>query len=693
MLSGESATVNGKSISTYPVYIRRTLTEDDAQYLKQALLSLSDSSYASETLLNWIYRVAYSRSPSITAGPLATLDALFSQYTDENAELRSTVAPTLYGGTAVAADAEPYFMGTRATQLSVEDFIPGDVLVCDHDGTGYMYLFFDGFVELTDGMAVADTSSVLELANNANRYAVIRPSIAYSSMPLSEGMTNPEDLNTAQKALLVTASNYLLLGERIQYDDSRLSSISKAEFRWKKGAVTPENYTADQWGYTNCAAFCYDLYLYGIGQDIGSYTTSALMNKTGWRKYYYQPTGTESAEEATAQIDKFFAAVQVGDLIVIRRDTDGNGSDDSGHAMVYIGDKKVIHSTGSSYSYTNSAETYEPSIRYMDIYTYLFAPDSTNYLFGSKVSKLAVIRPLSSFSGSIPEESQNRVDSLSGIRVEKLSSCKPSVSVNPGDEITFSFRILNANSDARTVTITDIVPENTEFVSVNGGTETNGSISFEVSVEACQTATVSYTVRVKDIIDSADATVRGDAAKANGVSLACPAVRIGNTLTASEQSAITEAIAYYAESNTEELSAIPLVNAIYEKAGFAAPFGASESILAVAAGVVEKYKVNGSSNSFRLAENGKYSHLLADGQYGGRYLYTAEFAFLNGGNRTRLPQEHNLVVGDIISPKQPLRHISISTMAQAFMMSQPRFPRAWIPLTSWNAYRLSRAIL
>jgi uncharacterized repeat protein (TIGR01451 family) len=253
--------------------------------------------------------------------------------------------------------------------------------------------------------------------------------------------------------------------------------------------------------------------------NIGSYTTSGLIGKTAWRAYYYQVPGTVSSTEATAEREKFTSSLQFGDLIVVRRDKDGNGSDDSGHIMFYIGDGRVIHSTGSSYDYATSVETYEPCMRYMDVMDYLFTPGSANNVFDSTVSKLAIIRPLGSFKAQLPAESQYRANSLGGLRVEKLASCKPSVSVNPGDEITFSFEILNANASTKTVTITDILPENTELVTVAGGTCANGNLSFSVTVGAYQTASVSHTVKVKEGSYDHTAKVSCNSAQVNGVSL------------------------------------------------------------------------------------------------------------------------------------------------------------------------------
>jgi uncharacterized repeat protein (TIGR01451 family) len=473
----------------------------------------------------------------------------------------------------------------------------------------------------------------------------------FSNVMVSSSMIDPDSLNFNQKALYVTALNYLLRGERIQYDDSRLSSIGGAEFRWKKGVVSPESYTADEWGYTNCAAFCYDLYLYALGFDIGSYTTSGLIGKTSWRTYYYQPKGEISTEQATEQMTKFFNELTPGDLIIIRRDNDGNGSDDSGHVMCYIGNGKVIHCSGSSYQYDKSAETYEPSIRFMDIASYLFDPNASNYVFDSNVSKLAIVRPLKSYKGTIPEESVNRVNSLAGIRVEKLSSCKPAVSVNLGDEITFTFNVLNANDMDKTICIKDVIPENTEFVSIFGGTEENGDISFELMVGAYESVSVSYTVKVKNDVSTENQEIRGDMSTVNGVSVACHTTSIRKTLTADEQARIKEAIAYFAENNEDALSGIAMINAIYERAGLVAPFASTDTFKDVAGGIIGKSTEVNSAKAVAVLENGKYRSIVVDGLYGGRYYYTKDFAYQSGQNRVRLPREHNLVIGDVIIAK------------------------------------------
>lgn len=644
VLSAEEATVDGAVLPAYPVYIRRTLTPNDADYLRYAILALQDSSYTGQTLLKWIYQVAYSKSPLVTESPAATLQTLFDVTDTAGNDLRKTVAPTLYGGTAIAPEADAYFTGGGAQSICYEALTVGDVLIYEDGESAYIYLYFDGLLDLTDGYRECDTGAVLTAANRAARYAVIRPSMGFPTVRISEGMTDPRTLSPDQQALYVSALNYLLLGERLQYDDTRLSNISGSEFRWTKGATAPEGYTADQWGYINCAAFCYDLYYFGLGMDIRNYTTSALMGRTEWRTYYYQPRGTVTKDTAAKEMATFFATLQPGDIVIIRRDTDGNGTDDTGHAVCYIGDGKAIQSNGSSYSYATSVETYEPSIRFMDLYSYLFDPASANYVFDSTVSKLAIIRPLKSFTGTVSQESLNRVEGLGGIRIEKLASHKPYVSANVGDEITFTFRILNANAVAKVINVTDVIPTNTQLIAVTGGTADGASLSFCVTAEPGATVTVSYTVKVSD---TATAIV-SNSAKANGVSIPCHTVSVRKTLTAAEQERIRQAIADYAQNNPEGLSGIRMIKAIYEKAGLPCPFASANSFADVESGIIGKSTESSSKHAVALLKNGAYRGLVVDGLYGGRHYFTKELAFLNGGNRVRLPKEENLVIGDVI---------------------------------------------
>lgn len=660
ILSSEKACVGSKSAECYPIYIRRTLTESDAVYLDAAMNALNDSSFKDQTLLKWIYQVAFSKSITLTSRLVDTLDKILDAPSYSNTELRALVAPTLYGGSAVTADTDEKMPGARAANVEEGDFVFGDALIVESADEERIFIFNRIFFELTDGMAAADGAEVFELIKNSERFVVLRPSMSMPRIAISGGKTDVSELNEYQKMLLKTAEAYLLRGERIQYDDSRLASVrvngERPEFRWQKGFNAPEDYASDRWGYTNCAAFCHDVYLYGLGYEINVYTTAAMASSMSKQTVLFHMNNKAFTDEEKAYVRKMFEdSLEIGDLIVVRR------SNGSGHVMLYVGDGRVIHSSGSSYNYNTSAETYEPSIRYMDIYDYLFTPGASNNVceqFSKKyVSELYVIRPLLDYTEKIDPQSVARVTNLSGIRAEKVSSYSRGRTVNPGDEITFNFNLFNSGETEKTVEISDVVPENTEFVSVNGGNHTEGILSFTIVLASGESKTVSYTVKVSDV--EYGTAIYSDKATINGVVFRCPEIYVKKTLTADEKSRIKSAIASFVNKSDNTLFGIDLANAIYAAAGLEAPF-ADADFESVVRGVLEyaegatadSSSEKENTNVVRVSINGEYRDMLVDGAFGGRYLYTETLEYLGGDNeggiRTRLLRSHNLEVGDVI---------------------------------------------
>lgn len=81
-----------------------------------------------------------------------------------------------------------------------------------------------------------------------------------------------------QKAVVLTAESFVTRGKRGQYDDTRLTaSGALAYYRWATGQRQPEDYTSQNMGYSNCAAFTHDLYLAALDLDIQYYTTATLI--------------------------------------------------------------------------------------------------------------------------------------------------------------------------------------------------------------------------------------------------------------------------------------------------------------------------------------------------------------------------------------------------------------------------------
>ena len=129
-----------------------------------------------------------------------------------------------------------------------------------------------------------------------------------------------ESKERLQEAILATAESYLLRGPRIQYDDTRLCPDYDLPpiYRWQRNLKQPEDYTSQMTGYTNCAAFTYDLYKMALGYDIKYWCTEMLIDGEDMLAYRYYPTGQETEAEKAA-IDKVFRdAMEPGDILVIR---------------------------------------------------------------------------------------------------------------------------------------------------------------------------------------------------------------------------------------------------------------------------------------------------------------------------------------------------------------------------------------
>ena len=670
-------------------YIARTINAVDAFYMKAGIdaMSYSDEEIlkllAPEALkaegspiavLRYMYNVAFSKTPDLSSSSTISdiINAIFENTaTDAGIKYRAEVVPTLWGGSAVTS----VLSGIKGESAAIEeaDFVIGDVLfVKDSDGAR-MYIF-DGssIISLTNGYECANTNDVITRANKAEYYAVLRPTMSMTTLSTSDpDYVNTEELTLVQEALLDTAYQYVLRGMRLQYDDTRFdqSSINYGEYRWQVGKYQPEDYSSDEWGYINCAGFTYDVYLTALGYDLGTnYTTGNLMyyyNKYDYKgdtanayagksmyPYFYAPTHEETPAEIATVASDIMSTLEVGDLIVIRRYVRDTSKSDTGHVMMYIGNGKLVHSTGSNFSYGSSpaSETYEPTIRYMNVEDYFFNPTSSNYLFDadSSVDQFGIIRPLDKFSGSVPENTLNRMENLKGIISEKLSSHKAGQTVNPGEEMTFTFRIFNTNADAVTLNVSDVVPANTTYV-LGAETIDGRAMSWTVTVAAGETVEVSYTVRVNDDAILGDA-VYSDDAKVGGVSHKCPKVYIENTLVADEQAALLAAIEYYRSNNTEKLVGIDLLKAIYSYAGISCPINVT-STSELATALFTQITAGNGKTTYQLIEDGDYYGMIAPTLYGGERLYTAnKYSATNKAcsDRTRLPVEHDLVIGDIL---------------------------------------------
>ena len=450
---------------------------------------------------------------------------------------------------------------------------------------------------------------------------------------------------------MLTAENYFLRGSRLQYEDTRIVS-TKSRDQWRWGYIktnTVESYTTQNNRYSNCAAWTHEAYWNAFDIDIQQYQTAALCDlKTSDTRVVLKKAKADGAFNSPEKIEALTTQIrellQPGDLVVYTRDTG------TGHVMMYVGNNMMIHCTGASYDWTNKAEKFEVNggIRYDPVDGWFDATNS-RYLFDKQ--KLSIIRPLNTFTGTIPQKTLERMGNMRGVVAEKLASVEPNVTVNLGDEITFTIKLSNYSSVDKTFAITDVVPAYTSYVS--GAQNVDGSnLSWNITVPAGKVGEVSYKVKVSEEVSTLGKTIYSTDTKVGSIELVCHKIYVKKTLTETQQQSIISA----AETlKTSELRDIALADAIYKEAlGSSSLSGATAT--AIFDAVFKNYagnkswparwkKLNTTSNPFL--------GMLAPNLYGGRQVIDDSYNSGQGIERIRLLTSANLVVGDVILTNNP----------------------------------------
>ena len=712
----------------------------------------ADQVYSSSTLIAQMYGVGFTRGVSVNK-PGTGLDRVFEIYgsttaTADDLEKAQTqvnmMVPTLYGGTQVPASKDSLFRGSRATTVSIDDLIIGDVIQVTQNGVDKMYIVrVDTLVEVDTDKVVAgiDPATVLPGLPSSDRYAVLRPSV---NLVTSFSVNDDEFYNDAdkseytelEKALIATAEAYWLRGDRTQYDTSMMS---QKEFRKEPLTKYPEDYTIDQYGYLDCSTFTYDLHwaTYGYAaKATGSNGKSKNYNlcanildcmsvgwnaetKTGSNKsallYYKTKTSYTDAEKQTIH-DEIASMLRPGDLIVYEY-ADGSG----GHIMAYVGKGLLIHCTGGSFPKGGTHDSHEASIRCMNVDD-LFDADiySQGHLF-TKTTRFGVCRPQNLTTPKITENAANRVANMQGIVGEKVSSTAMGKTVNPGDNITYTFYVYNTNAEAKDITISDVLGEYMTFVSAtDGGTVSGNNISWNFTVPANTRVSVSYTIKVKDGV-AAYTAIDGTKATINGVLHKCYNTYVVNTLTAEQQQALLNAVNTVKNMDRTGLDAIAVAELIYKTAfGVEDLFGEGvTSVDTLIGNITDDYSQenigvfndtnywDGAIVSLMDTNPSKPAMMVAPGMYGGKHVYSSKQAgetytrYLTMGGttlRSRYFWEKDLVVGDLYFLKgasATYLYIYVGNDTLVNMADMQEYPaQEWIqraPDTSnWHYYAILR---
>ena len=528
----------------------------------------------------------------------------------------------------------------KVTQIAVNEGDDTSIVARDIQGSNTFYVI----------VRVKDIYGIERFVRSSS-VATDDPSVLTYSPVDTAGMTD------LQKAVVLTAENYYLRGNRIQYEDTRINA-TKSRDQWRWGAPmknTLESYTSQNNRYSNCAAWTHETYWNALDLDIKQYQTAALVDITDARAIFNKSKADGAFDTVAKRMElarQVKEMLQPGDLVVYTRDTG------TGHVMMYVGNDMMIHCTGSSYSWTNKKEYFETTgaIRYESCLRW-FEEGHNSYLFDKQTT--AIIRPLNTYEGTIPQKTLERMENMRGVVAEKLASVEPNVTVNLGDEITYTIKLSNYSDVDKTFDITDTVPEYTTYVS--GAQNVDGdNLSWNVTVPAGKVINVSYTVKVSEDASALGKTVYGAEGKVGSISVTCHKIHINKTLTEEEQNSIIQA----AESlKTSELRDIALADAIYKEAmGSSALEGATASD--VLEGVFKNF-VGSSAWPSRWQKpettSNTFLKMLAPNLYGGRQVIDENYTNEKGLSRTRLVVKENLVIGDIIVTNNPTTEIYTTT--------------------------------
>ena len=631
----DSAKVNEETLSCNDILIGYTLNETDQEKFTKAITALQRSTFQGIDLIKYLYRIAFTETPVVKDAPSVVLNYIFNPTDTEKFETyTSLVVPSLWGGVKTD-ETEPSLPGSK-TEVSFSDISIGDILCvlsnAEEENSGYFYVT-DGIrlYDITKKFKTVDVATISQL-ETADYYAVLRPSLALvsdsgiRSKPLLKGETEVE------KAIIATAEAFLLRGDRVQYADMHLfnsTNDTDDEYRWERGKA-PEDYTLGELGYNNCAGFAHDVILNALGFDYPFRLLESFSDET--KAFVYKITGNETEQEKATVAEQFKSKLQIGDIIYYPY-----ASSNSSHVLVYIGNGNIAHCTGNYYSATSYKEYYEPAIRYLNVDN-LFDPTSARYVFqtATKREALYIIRMMNIWDGTdVPFVAKQRFGDMNGIVAEKLCSSTLGQTINPGDTITYTFNIFNTTAKTVSLNVTDSVPDGCTLL-VNGKPDWNKILAWTVELKPYEEKQLSYTVKVSEDFPIGEAVICSDASMVEGIPVKATPVFVGRTLTTEEQARLCEIVNKYVGSS---LSAVALANAIYQELlDVENLLGADLATLSA-----ELFLTDGDYK--KIATEGKYAKMIAPSLYGGKKVMNSD-RFL--GERTRMPFENNLIVGDIL---------------------------------------------
>ena len=386
-----------------------------------------------------------------------------------------------------------------------------------------------------------------------------------------------------ETALVEVAWDYYLKGGKVQYDSTELTTrgdvgseepMSKAYGgTWRTNTFsTLEDATSDSTLFSVCSDYCWNVYYEALGYPILGHRVNAVtrglfMNTEypqdmlvarwwddgyefdeRWADFGNADSARTPAETLLEMITNYDTYLRPGDILVAH----GNGGHQ--HAMLYVGDGKILHCGGGKFSLSTGSDEVEENgaihlatvegsflngteqggyfqlkdaiadtnvngawfviVRPLDVLTLDdvdadAANDKLDVDYVLDTGKLKYelanndLSPVPTTGFTITESTYSRLQ-FPGMDIDRTVSVKNYGTVVKGGQLTYTIKITNNSNNSNYpkaataysgLVVTETVPANTAYVSnVGGGTYADGKITWTVDVAAGASVTLSYTV-------------------------------------------------------------------------------------------------------------------------------------------------------------------------------------------------------
>ena len=483
-----------------------------------------------------------------------------------------------------------------------------------------------------------------------------------------------------EEAICATAHAYYEKGVLFQYDQTWTSrqnnDFAKRAARWSNTA-SPELATSQNTIYTDCSKFQNSIYYNTFGYELPAESTDNMLDYPELQVFYYEPTGSETDKEEKAICDSLTESLQVGDLINYRQPNDTNG-----HIMMYIGDHKLIHASGSGagggdYNYTDNAstgavaktDTLEPTgtillndIKMLTTYT------ESRYLLNQ--FKFGVLRPIMNLSEEdITQDAYCRAAFMQGIISEVTSDYPTGHTIEPGGVITYTLTFQNIDSVARNVHVDLSAAKYTELLTKPEAAD--------LKIESGSTGTVEFQVKVTEDTPL-DTLIAGPVVKANGMTVETIGHEVNQNLEASAAS-VFATLDYKAEEVKDDFT---MVQYAYKKAtGAELPFHSVQEMMWTL------FEYDDYNNiALALCEDGLSRQMLVENHYGG---FAVKNCGEEPGSRVSNMTGANLYPGDILLVSEDLTvehtYIYLCTASYTLLQWAPEHGGATLLRTGYMA--------